>query len=40
MIISADALGILITLATLMVAAAPVILLVLWVMDKQGGKLW
>jgi hypothetical protein len=38
--ISADALGILITIATLMVAAAPVILLVLWIMDKREGKLW
>ena len=40
MTISADALGILITVATLMVAVAPVILLVLWLMDKRGGKLW
>jgi hypothetical protein len=40
MIISANALEILITLATLTVAVAPVILLVLWVMDKRGGRLW
>jgi hypothetical protein len=40
MIISADALGILITIATLMVALAPIILLALWMVDKQGGKLW
>jgi hypothetical protein len=40
MTISADALAILITTATLMVAAAPVILLVLWIIDKRGGKLW
>ncbi|MES9945371.1 MAG: hypothetical protein ABW080_10475 [Candidatus Thiodiazotropha sp.] len=40
MIISADALGILIMIATLMVAAAPVILLVLWLMDKKQGRLW
>jgi hypothetical protein len=38
--ISADALGILIIMATLMVAVAPVILLALWMMDKRGGKLW
>lgn len=40
MTISADVLGILITIATFMVAAAPVLLLVLWMMDKRGGKLW
>jgi hypothetical protein len=40
MIITADALGILITVATLMVAVAPVVLLVLWMKDKKGGRLW
>jgi hypothetical protein len=40
MIISVDALGLLITVATLVVAAAPIILLVLWVADKRGGTLW
>jgi hypothetical protein len=40
MIISATALEILIVTATLMAAAAPLSLLVLWVHDKKGGKLW
>ncbi len=40
MIISVTALEILIVTATLMVAAAPLILLALWVHDKKGGKLW
>lgn len=40
MIISADALGILITIATMMVAVAPVILLVLWLIDKKKERLW
>ncbi len=40
MIISVTALKILIVTATLMVAAAPLILLFLWVLDKKGGKIW
>ncbi|MET0028433.1 MAG: hypothetical protein ABW101_12415 [Candidatus Thiodiazotropha sp.] len=40
MIISVPALEILIVTATLMAAAAPLILLILWVRDKKGGKLW
>jgi hypothetical protein len=40
MIISAESLGILIISATVLVAAAPVILLVLWFRDKKGGTLW
>ncbi|MEJ2402870.1 MAG: hypothetical protein P8171_01055 [Candidatus Thiodiazotropha sp.] len=40
MIISVTALKILIVTATLMVAVAPLILLILWVLDKKGGKIW
>ncbi|MET0066647.1 MAG: hypothetical protein ABW076_09935 [Candidatus Thiodiazotropha sp.] len=40
MIISVSALKILIVTATLVVAAAPLILLILWVLDKKGGKIW
>lgn len=38
--ISSTTLGLLITIATLMVAVAPVLLLVLWFRDRKGGDLW
>ena len=40
MMISATALEILITVSTLLVAVAPVILILLWLKDKKGGNLW
>jgi hypothetical protein len=40
MIISPEILNLLIVSATAMVAAAPVILLLLWFRDKKGGILW
>ena len=40
MIISADALELLIVAATTLAAAAPIILLVLWLKDRKGGNLW
>jgi hypothetical protein len=40
MIISAGALELLIVVATGLAAVAPIILLILWVMDRKGGKLW
>jgi len=40
MIISADALELLIVAATALAAVAPIILLILWVKDRKGGNLW
>ena len=40
MTISPDALDVLITISTLLVAIAPVILVVFWFKDRKGGKLW
>ena len=40
MTISSNALDVLITLSTVLVAIAPVILVILWFKDKKGGKLW
>ena len=40
MIISADALELLIVAATTLAAAAPIILLILWLKDRKGGNLW
>ncbi len=40
MIISLSALSMLIVISTAIVALAPVVLLILWFKDKQGGDLW
>ena len=40
MTISPGALGVIIITATVLVAIAPVVLLVLWIRDKRGGRLW
>ena len=40
MIISETALAVLITVATALVALAPVVLLVLWIKDRKEGRLW
>ena len=40
MIISSNMLGALIVMATVLVALAPVVLIVLWIRDRKGGKLW
>jgi hypothetical protein len=40
MTISSSALDMLITVSTLLVAIAPVILVILWLKDRKGGKLW
>jgi hypothetical protein len=40
MTISYNALDVLITISTVLVAIAPVILVILWFKDKKGGKLW
>ena len=40
MIISVDALGWLISIATLVSAIAPVVLSALWLKDWMKGKLW
>lgn len=40
MTITASALELLITVSTLAVAVAPVILIFFWLKDKKGGKLW
>lgn len=40
MTISPIALELLITTSTLLVAIAPVILIVLWFKDRKGGDLW
>lgn len=40
MTISSNALDVLITISTVLVAIAPVILVILWFKDKKGGKLW
>ena len=40
MTISSNALDVLITISTVLVAIAPVILVILWFRDKKGGKLW
>lgn len=40
MIISAEALELLIVAATILAAAAPIILLILWLKDRKGGNLW
>lgn len=40
MTISSSALDVLITISTVLVAVAPVILVILWFKDKKGGKLW
>jgi len=40
MTISAETLELLIVAATALAAVAPIILLILWVRDRSGGKLW
>jgi len=40
MIISASALDLLIIISTIIVAIAPISLMVFWFKDKKGGKLW
>lgn len=40
MIISPDILGILVVAATVMLAAVPLLLLLFWIQDLKGGKLW
>lgn len=40
MIVSATALGILIIAATVLVAIAPIVLIVLWLRDNSKGLLW
>ena len=40
MTISASALELLIVAATVLAAVAPIVLLVLWIKDRKGGKLW
>ena len=40
MIVSADALGILVFLSVLVVTLAPLVLLVFWLRDYKGGDLW
>jgi len=40
MTISPAALELLITASTLLVAVAPVILIILWFKDRKGGDLW
>ena len=40
MTVSAQALELLIVSATVLVAIAPLILLIMWIKDRKGGKLW
>ena len=40
MTISASALELLIVVATALAAVAPIVLLILWIKDRKGGKLW
>jgi hypothetical protein len=40
MIISPAILTLIIVSATILVAATPIILLILWFRDKKGGTLW
>ena len=40
MIIPPDILGALVVVATTLVAAVPIILLLFWIRDWKGGKLW
>jgi len=40
MIASPTLLSVLITAATVVATAAPILLIVLWVVDARGGKLW
>lgn len=40
MIASIGFLEVLVTVATIVATAAPVILVVLWIRDARGGRLW
>lgn len=40
MTISSSLLAIIISISTLLVACAPIILIWLWLKDKKGGQLW
>lgn len=40
MTISSNALDVLIVISTILVAIAPVILVILWFKDRKGGRLW
>jgi len=40
MTITPTVLSTLITVSTVLVAAAPIILIILWFKDRKGGELW
>ena len=40
MTVSADLLQLIIYVATVLVALAPVVLVGLWLRDRKGGKIW